>query len=99
MALPASLAPGEFALSAAAGKRAGAVEAGRAVAAGAGAPDQSPNDQAGKVRRPAAPLSRPNSSRAPVASQLSALTGPPPGSRTGISAASAKRHSRTTPSA
>ena len=55
--------------------------------------------QAGKVRRPAAPDSRPNRRRAPVASQLSALIGPSPGSRTGISAASARRHNSTAPSA
>ena len=55
--------------------------------------------QAGKLRTPAAPVSRPKSRRAPAASQLSALTGPPPASRAGISAASAKRHNRTTPSA
>jgi hypothetical protein len=55
--------------------------------------------QAGRLRRPAAPESRPNKSCEPVAFQPNALTVPSPGRRTRISAASARRVSRTRPSA
>src|ERR1700722_5317588 len=55
-------------------------------------------DQAGRLRIPAAPDSRPNSSLAPEASHASALTRPPPGSRARISALSARRTSRIRPS-
>ena len=57
------------------------------------------NNQAGRLRRPAAPDSRPNRSCEPVAFQPSALTAPSPGRRARISAASARRTSRTRPSA
>jgi hypothetical protein len=52
----------------------------------------------GRFRRPASPDSRPIRRREPVEFQASALTGPPPGRRTRISAASASRQSSTSPS-
>jgi len=55
----------------------------------------------GNVSKPARPASVPNNSRAPTASQASALIAPSPacGSRTRISAVSPRRQSRINPSA
>ncbi len=55
--------------------------------------------QPGRSRRPASPDSSPKRRRAPAASQEIALTGPPPGARTRISAASASRQRSRSPSA